>query len=109
LALDWKNVFAFGVGAEYWAMPMLALRAGYSLSQSATPEHTANIFLNPPGLLHAVHAGAGVTFANVDLDLGGYYAVGSRHISADPTAPTVAPGDYGSNTLMLSLSGTYRM
>jgi long-subunit fatty acid transport protein len=106
--LDWQNVFAVGVGAEYWAMSTLALRAGSTVSQSATPDHAANIFLNPPGLLYSVHAGAGMTFTNLDLDLGGYYAVGSRHVASDPTAPTVA-GDYGSDTVMVSLSGTYRM
>jgi long-subunit fatty acid transport protein len=107
--LDWKNVLAFGAGAEYWASTRLAVRGGYSLSQSATPDRAASIFSPPPGLLHGLHAGAGMKLTGVDLDLGGFYTFGSRHLAADPGAPAVAPGDYDMTSLMFSLSGTYRL
>jgi long-subunit fatty acid transport protein len=107
--LDWKDVLAFGVGAEYWTLPMFAVRGGYSLSQSATPESTASPFAPPPGVIQAVHLGVGVRLASTDLDLGGFYMFGSKHLAADPTRPAVVPGDYKMGTMLAALSATYRM
>jgi hypothetical protein len=80
------------------------VRLGYSLTQSATPNNRAQPILPPPGLWHAIHAGAGMTFSNVDVDLGGNYLFGGRHIQPDG----LPPGDYGINGIMVALSGTYR-
>ena len=107
--LDWKNVFAFGLGAEYWTLPTFAVRAGYSITQSATPESTASPFTPPPGVLQSVHAGVGMRLEAVDLDLGGFYMFASTHIAADPNHPTVMPGDYKLSTLLAALSATYHM
>jgi long-subunit fatty acid transport protein len=108
-ALDWKNVLGFGLGAEYWTMPMFALRGGYSITQSATPESTAGPFTPPPGMLQSVHAGVGLRLAAVDLDLGGFYSFASHHIAADPNHPAVVPGDYKASIMLAALSATYHM
>jgi long-subunit fatty acid transport protein len=107
--LNWKNVAAFALGAEYWTTPMFAVRAGYSLTQSATPESNAGPFTPPPGVIQGVHFGLGARLAAVDLDLGGYYAFASKHLDADPSRPTVMPGDYRMGSLLAALSATYRM
>ena len=39
--LDWKNSLGFGIGAEVMLISILAIRAGYSYTESATPESTA--------------------------------------------------------------------
>lgn len=103
--LKWKNVFGFYAGAEYRFAPEgPAARLGYSMAQSATPTDYASPVLPPPGLQHAVHAGAGMSVANVDIDLGGYYLFGSK--KSQPSGG--APGDYGMNAVLVALSGTYR-
>jgi long-subunit fatty acid transport protein len=105
--LDWKNALGLHAGAEYRVVPeVMALRAGYSLAQSATPESRANPVMPPPGLVHAVHLGFGTTLAEaVDLDLGGYYVFGGQHAS-----PVEYPaGDYRMDGILGALSATYRL
>lgn len=105
IPLDWKNSLGVYAGAEYRFDPRgLAVRLGYSLAQSATPNNRAQPILPPPGLQHAVHGGAGMSFANIDVDLGGYYMFGGRHIQPDG----LPPGDYGMNAILVALSGNYR-
>jgi long-subunit fatty acid transport protein len=107
--LDWKDVIAFGLGVEYAVVPVVAIRAGYSLSTSATNETAPSPFTPPPGLLHGIHAGAGLKLPLLDLDLGGDYTFGSKTIAANPSYPIVVPGEYSMGTLLLAVSGTYHM
>jgi long-chain fatty acid transport protein len=103
--LDWKNVVGVYAGGEYRFAPQgPALRVGYSLSQSATPDNYAQAVLPPPGLQQAIHGGAGMSFANVDVDFGGYYMFGGKHVQ-----PAGLPlGDYSLNAILVALSGNYR-
>lgn len=104
--LDWENTMALFTGAEYrFAKTGPAVRLGYSLSQSATPEERANPVMAPPDLIHAVHAGAGTTLSQVDLDLGGFYGFAATR--AQPSGGL--PGEYGLNMFLVSASATYRM
>jgi long-chain fatty acid transport protein len=107
--LDWKNTLGLGVGLEYKVTPMVPVRGGYSLSQSATPESTANPFTPPPGAIHGIHLGIGVRLPAIDLDAGGIYAFASRTIDASPSNAMVLPGEYKMTTLLFSLSATYHM
>src|SRR6185369_15435153 len=104
--LNWKNTFAAGAGLEYFASPMIPVRAGYVLTQSATPKDHAGLFFVPPGLIHSIHAGLGVRLPNLDLDLGGYYAFGDSDVSNSSNGP---PGNYGMKTYVGSLSANYHM
>lgn len=107
MALDWKNTFGVHAGAEYRFAPEgFRARLGYSLMQSATPENRAMPILPPPGLQHAIHAGAGYSTRNFDVDLGGYYLFGSAN--GAPGAPFQA-GDYSMNAMLFGLGGTYRI
>jgi long-subunit fatty acid transport protein len=108
--LNWKNVAAGGLGAEYLVVPRVPVRIGYLITQSSVPKAYASPFLPPPGLLHAIHAGAGLRFTDCDVDLGGYYAFGSRTVSAaeaDLAAGTI-PGEYSIKNLVIAASFTYR-
>jgi hypothetical protein len=85
---------------------MVPVRAGYVLSQSATPKDHAGLFFVPPGWISSLHAGFGVRLTNLDLDLGGYYAWGSADVSNSVNGP---PGNYGMKTYVGSLSANYHM
>jgi long-chain fatty acid transport protein len=105
--LDWQNTLGLHMGAEYRLAPDgLALRAGYTLAQSATSEEYPAAFLPPPTAMHAFHAGAGITVSSLDLDLGGYWARASTSVAA----PTGAlPGEYALGVAVVSASVTYRL
>jgi len=103
--LKWKNVVGVYAGAEYRFAPEgPAARLGYSMAQSATPDDYATPVLPPPGLQHAIHAGAGMSGSSFDIDLGGYYLFGSK--KAQPGAGF--QGEYSMNGILVALGGTYR-
>ncbi len=107
--LDWKNSLAVALGVEY-RLPKdgPALRLGYSVTQSATSEDYPQPFLAPPGLLHSAHAGAGMKFSSLDVDLAGFYMWSSADV--EPAADAAAePGEYAINAYVASLSATYHM
>jgi len=107
--LDWKNTLAFGLGVEYAVAPIVPVRLGYSLSQSATPESTANPFSPTPGVIHGIHLGFGIKLPLIDLDAGGMYSFVSKTIDPSPSTMMVLPGDYKMRTLLFSVSATYHM
>jgi long-subunit fatty acid transport protein len=107
--LDWKNSLGFGIGAEVMLISILAIRAGYSFTQSATPVTTAGPFWTPPGDIHALHFGLGVHLKLIEAGVGAMYAVSNKTLAADPAAPTVVPGDYKMETVLLGLSATLHM
>lgn len=99
----WKNVPAFGLGAEYMATEMVPVRLGYSFSLSATPEENANPFAPAPSPIHGLHAGTGVRMDSLDLDLGGQYVL--QRGEAEPSGGL--PGAYEFDAFVVSLSATY--
>src|SRR5450432_2667370 len=82
--LNWINTFALGGGLEYFVSDMIPVRAGYVLTQSATPKDHAGFFFVPPGFTHSIHAGFGVKLTNLDFDVGGYYAFGVSDVGNTP-------------------------
>jgi len=100
-------VLVVNSGVECVVDGPFAVRAGYTLSQSATPSEGAAYFTPPPGLLHAVHLGAGVHLAHWDLDLGGSYAFGSA--DGQPADPRTNPGRFRFTSILGSASATYRL
>jgi long-subunit fatty acid transport protein len=107
--LDWKNTLGIGLGVECTLIPLVAIRVGYSLSQSATPESTANPFTPPPGAIHGAHLGFGLRLPAFDIDAAGMYAYASKTINPSPTNVNVIPGDYTMTTLLFALSATFHM
>jgi long-subunit fatty acid transport protein len=105
LTLQWKNSFSWGTGAEYRVAKFVPLRAGYCLTTSATKEEYAVALGLAPGLLHSVHAGAGVELADFAIDLGAAYSFASSEVTNSVNGP---PGTYSSNSILFSLSATYR-
>ena len=106
LPLGWKNVLSANCGAELMLDERFAIRAGYTVSQSATPADNAAYFTPPPGLLQAVHLGAGVHLPSWDLDVGGHYAFGSAH--GESPDPRTNPGQYRFVSALASVSMTHR-
>ncbi|WP_394846448.1 outer membrane protein transport protein [Pendulispora brunnea] len=105
--LDWNNALGAGAGVEVTPERRIALRAGYSATQSAVPSSRPSFFATPPGWLHSIHLGAGLRFERVDLDLGALYSLASAHIDANRDNPSVTPGDYQLHAMILSFSVTY--
>ena len=107
--LEWNNSLGAGIGVEYRLAPAGPdLRVGYCATQSATSEDYPQPFLAPPGLLHSVHAGVGVTLSQLDLDLGGFYTWSRADV--EPAADAIAePGEYAMNAYIAALSATYRL
>ncbi len=103
--LNWRDVLSVSFGAEYRLNPLLALRAGYSISQSATPASTANFFTVPPGVINSFHAGAGISLTGWDFDLGALYEFNG----GDNLQPQGAPaGSYRLRTVIFAASITFR-
>lgn len=102
--LDWRNVPVFGLGVEWEPLPVLALRAGYSLSKSATPESTASPLAPPPGWINGGHAGVGIKLDRTRIDVGGAYLTVGKKLGG---SPIVVPGEYQLNGLIASASVTY--
>ncbi len=114
ILLDWENILTGNLGVEFWAHPMFAVRTGYSISQSATPESLPNPFTPSPGLLHAVTGGLGLRLEHVDVDAAGAVSFGSNtsnNVRTDlPDGQTVpAPGEYSVFSWYASLSATYHL
>jgi long-chain fatty acid transport protein len=101
--LNWKNVASASLGAEYRVSPLVAVRAGYFVSGSATPEDHVNPFTPPPGIIHSVHAGAGLSLSPWDLNAGLAYAINGQ----DVQAAGVVPGHYEANAMFLGISASY--
>ncbi|HVH45538.1 MAG TPA: outer membrane protein transport protein [Labilithrix sp.] len=106
---NWKNVPAFGLGVEYWPIEMLAVRGGYSLTKSATPESTASALTPAPGWMHGGHLGVGLKVSDLQIDVGGSYLVVSTEVNrvAPPPPAPGQPGEYKINAFLASASATY--
>ncbi len=106
MKMNWKNVLAVHLGVEYALLPLLDLRAGYSLSNSATPKTNAQPFLTPPGLLHGIHLGTGLHLVYFDINFGGYWSFGGEEVE-DNAETGVLGGEYATNSFMFGLSGVF--
>jgi long-chain fatty acid transport protein len=107
--LNWKDVLSASLGAEYRLSDGIALRAGYAISQSATPDSTASYFTVPPGVINSFHAGVGFSYSNWDFDLGGLYAfVGKDNVQPSQAAQTWS-GRYHLDTLIFALSASFHL
>lgn len=105
--LDWQNVFGFNVGAEYLVTARIPVRLGYSFTQSATPKERPLPFATPPGVLHGLHAGAGLRLDNWDFDIGGIYGFGSSEVDDTENPITSPAGKYELVTRAVAISATY--
>jgi long-chain fatty acid transport protein len=104
---NWIDAYNVHLGSEYKASESLALRAGYILSTTATPEAFAKAFMAPPGVAHCWTAGFGVALGeNFNLDMAGSIVVLRTKIET-ATKENAGVGVYASHTGELSLSATY--
>lgn len=104
ISLQWENSLAAFLGAEHAVTEYLALRVGYGLMQSGTPEEFADPRMPPPGLIQAFTVGGGYATSTMRLDLGAAYVFGGSDVEATPNG---ASGVYESDFFLLSASATY--
>lgn len=103
----WKNSAVLQLGAEYMVGDDLALRAGYTVLNSATREAYAIAFGAPPGISHLITGGIGIKpLDTLDIDVAGSYVVLVGRVDTK-TADNAGPGLYASHGGMISLSATY--
>lgn len=112
--LGWKDAYSAQLGAEYWAMSMLALRAGFTLGNSASSRRYVNAFTPSPGVLYSVTAGLGLKWTHWEAGLAGSYQHGAAdvkasEIAADMNGPVAPAGRYEGDLVVIALSVGYRM
>jgi long-chain fatty acid transport protein len=108
-ATNWQNTISAHLGAEYVLLPIVRVRAGYSLVQSATPKDYADARYAPPGFSHAFTLGFGVqVIERLSIDLAGAYIAYQTRVERK-TPNNSGPGLYGSNAGQIALSATFRM
>ncbi len=106
MPMQWKDVIACHLGAEYIVASRFPVRLGYHISNSATPESTASFFTTPPGLLHSIHGGAGVNLSSWNFDLAAIYLIANGHVDTASTS-NMGEGDYKAGGVIVALSGAY--
>jgi len=103
----WKNSAVLQLGAEYKTTDWLAVRAGYTVLNSATRADYAIAFGAPPGISHLICGGLGFkALDSLDLDIAGSYVVLEGRVDTK-TKDNAGPGLYASHGGMISLSATY--
>jgi long-chain fatty acid transport protein len=107
LELDWNNSVAGHFGVEYLVAPIVPIRVGYQISNSATPERAAAVLLPPPGLIHVISAGVGLRFDAFDADLGGGFVLAGKDLE-EPSVNGPA-GRVEAEAFLLGVSASYRM
>ncbi len=105
---NWKDAFNVYVGGEYKAFSSIALRAGYILATSATPDAYAKQFMAPPGISHCFTGGFGVKVIDeLAIDVAYAYVVLSSEVEV-ATPDNSGIGTHASHGLELAASLTYR-
>jgi long-chain fatty acid transport protein len=103
----WKNSAVLQLGAEYKTTDWLALRAGYTVLNSATRADYAIAFGAPPGISHLITGGLGFkVLDSLDVDVAGSYVVLEGRVKTK-TPDNAGPGLYAAHGGMISLSATY--
>jgi long-subunit fatty acid transport protein len=104
--LNWQTAAQGKLGAEYALRRSVALRAGYSIGNSATPAHAATVFAPAPGIMQGISAGAGVLLGDFTIDLAAaMFLLGS---DVDETEDPALAGRYDATASLLSVAASYR-
>lgn len=105
-----QNSLGIQTGLEYNLSNNMQARLGYSLMHSATRPEGANPKLAPPGFGHGITLGAGIAFSQCDLDVALGYVTSHARVRAEQVAQSQsAPGIYGAQGFMGSISATYHL
>jgi long-subunit fatty acid transport protein len=113
--LGWKNAYTAQVGAEYWVIPVLAVRAGFTLGNSATNARYVSPLAPTPGLLYSFTAGLGARWKHWEAGLAGSFLRGSKDVSASEIAagpggvPVAPAGHYEGSLVVIALSAGYHL
>lgn len=103
----WKNSAVGEFGVEYKAIDKLAVRAGYTVLNTATNPNYALAFFAPAGISHLVTGGFGVkAMENLNIDAALGYVVVKTHIDT-ATKDNAGIGTYSSKGVEFSLQAVY--
>jgi long-chain fatty acid transport protein len=109
LPLEWENTWTLNAGGELFVTEQVPVRLGYSVTQTATSESYASYYSLPPGILHSLHAGAGLRLDHWEVDFGGFYSFGGSDVEPLPGPTAAHPGRYENTYVLGSASVTYRL
>ncbi len=107
---DWRNVFAYGVGAEYQATEKLQLRGGLLYEKNPIPSANFEPVL-PDSSKYGVTTGVGYLIKNVKIDAAyAFLKYNDRSVTNDVGASTGSniDGKYKGYVNILALSLTYK-
>ena len=118
MEMSWVNTLQVRLGVECRLSDSLAIRGGYAVAPSPSPEENLNVLL-PTLNIRAMSFGFGYRFKSFQIDASLEYARSWERdelldkIPVHPPAPSsiweqANPGDYGMKTLTLSVSLGYR-
>lgn len=100
---DWRNTVTIRIGAEYFIIPKLPIRAGFIFDQAPTPATTLGPEL-PDGDRYEFTVGTGYSFAGVYVDLA-YQFVTTGDVKGADSAPL--DGVYRADAHLVGLSLGY--
>ena len=100
---NWKDVWAYKVGAQYALTPNLDVRAGYAFDKSPIPDSTLGPEL-PDSDRHNFSAGVGIHKNNVALDLAYMYVMFKDRTVAN----SIQTGTYSSDVHILAANVTVK-
>jgi long-subunit fatty acid transport protein len=112
--LGWQNAYTGMLGAEYWLIPAVAVRLGFTAGNSATSTKYPSSIAPPPGLLLTYTAGVGGKWDHWEAGLAASLLHGQKDVSSSDVGkvngvPAAPAGSYGATLIVLALSAGYRM
>jgi long-chain fatty acid transport protein len=104
---NWKDTFAFNVGARYRLNDLVTLRAGYLFGQNPVPDSTFDPTI-PDSDVHLFCLGTGLNFGRFTVDLAyGYQLQKDRTKNNSIGSPDAANGKYRAESHLLAASLRY--
>jgi long-chain fatty acid transport protein len=104
---DWKNSFAYNLGARYRLNPTVTLLAGYLFGQSPVPDHTFDPSI-PDADTHVFSLGTDLEFRRFKVALSYAYQRFEKRAKANGIGNDLANGTYHSNLHLVGAGLTYR-
>jgi len=107
---NWKDTFAFNLGAQYKLNDMVTVRSGYLYSQNPVPDSTFEPAI-PDSDTHLFCIGTGLNFKKISLDLAYAYQLQldrTKNNSISDPFGSAANGTYSTDIHLLAASLKYK-
>jgi long-chain fatty acid transport protein len=104
---NWKDTYAFNMGAQYKLNNIVVLRAGYLYGQNPVPDSTFDPTI-PDSDTHLFCVGTGLNFGKLTIDLAYAYQLQEERTKSNVIgAPMPANGKYSTDIHILAASLKY--